>query len=108
MSQDHSTQVFIIRHNNLCPARERGLTWSITSLGTGIELFLYTMGSHKLSWKSQVFIIRHIRQIKQGWIQTPLRQLNVCEAKGFLKTTDLPEVILVTIALSASYALEKP
>ena len=59
---------------------------------------------------TQVFIIRHngIRQIKQGWIQTPLRQLHVCEVKGFLKTTNLPEVILVTIALSVSYALEKP
>ena len=59
---------------------------------------------------AQVFITRHngIRQIKQRWIQTPLRQLYVCEAKGFLKTTNLREVILVTIALSVSYALEKP
>ena len=66
----------------------------------------YTSPDHS----TQVFIIRHngIRQIKQGWIQTPLRQLHVCEAKGFLKTTNLPEVILVAIALSVSYALEKP
>ena len=28
--------------------------------------------------------------------------------KRFLKTTNLPEVILVTNALSVSYALEKP
>ena len=58
----------------------------------------------------QVFIIRcnEICHIKQGWIETPLRQLHGCVAKRFLKTTDLPEVILVTIALSVSYALEKP
>ena len=38
---------------------------------------------------TQVFIIRHngILKTKQGWIQTPLRQLPVCEAKGRLKTT---------------------
>ena len=59
---------------------------------------------------TQVFTMRHngIRQIKQRWIYTPLRQLHVCEAKGFLKATDLPEVTLVTIALSVSHALEKP
>ena len=46
---------------------------------------------------TQVFIISRngIHQIK--------RQLHVCEAEGFLKTTNLPEVILLTIALSVSY-----
>ena len=65
----------------------------------------YTSPDHS----TQVFITRHngIRQIKQGWIPTPPRQLHVCEAKGFLKTTNLPEDILVTIALPVSYALEK-
>ena len=33
----------------------------------------------------------------------------LCQPKRFfLKTTNLPEVILVTVALSVSYALEKP
>ena len=79
---------------------------------TALNLFykVLTVEHTSPDHSTQVFIIRHngIHQIKQGWIRTSLWQLHACEAKGFLKTTNLPEVILVTIALSLSSALEKP
>ena len=47
-------------------------------------------------------------RLKVKFMQLEIDLLHVCEAKGILQTTDLPEVILVTIVLSVSYALAKP
>ena len=74
---------------------------------TALNSFYKVLTVEYMSPDHSTQVFNGIRQMKQGWIQTPLRQLHICETKGFLKTTNLPEAILVTIALSVSYTLEK-
>ena len=66
---------------------------------TGVNLLLLLNSFYKVltvehtssDHSTQVFIIRHngIRQIKQGWIEAPRKQLHVCEAKGTEKWCSL-------------------